>query len=60
MFTITQNENHIQYNIQKFDADTYADVESAPTTGITPGSEIFCIENSKTYIFTPGGTWVEK
>jgi hypothetical protein len=60
MFNVTQNNNHVQYNIKEYVADSASDIESAPVVGIAPGSEIFCIENSKTYIFTPSGSWVEK
>lgn len=60
MYSITQNGNHIAHGIKKFCADDVSDIESAPTIGIVPGSEIFCIENSKTYVFTDEGEWKEK
>ena len=60
MYNITENGNHIQQGIKEFVADTVIDVESAPTKDIVVGSEIFCIENSKRYVFTSSGAWVEK
>lgn len=60
MYNITQNGNHIQQGIKGFVADTVSDVESAPTKDIIVGSEIFCIENSKTYVFTSEKKWEEK
>jgi len=60
MYSVTQNGNHIAHGIKKFCADNASDIESAPVVGIVPGSEIFCIENSKTYVFTTEGKWEEK
>jgi len=60
MYLITQNGNHIAHGIKKFCADNASDIETAPTEGIVPGSEIFCIENSKTYILSSEKVWEEK
>ena len=60
MYSVTQNGNHIAHGIKKFCADSASDIESAPVEGVVPGSEIFCIENSKTYVFTTEGKWEEK
>lgn len=60
MYSVTQNGNHIAHGIKKFAADAVSDIESAPTEGIAIGSEIFCIENSKTYVLSSEKVWEEK
>lgn len=56
---IIKNGNHVQYGIQKFVADTEADIANVSTDSIAPGSSIFCIETSVTYVLTPAKEWVE-
>lgn len=60
MYNITQNGDHVQHGIKQYVADTVSDVESAPTKDVVVGSEIFCIENSKTYVFSSAKVWEEK
>lgn len=58
MFNIVKNGVHTQYGVQKLVADFESDVVTAPTN-MAPGSTMFCIEKSTTYILTPQRIWVK-
>lgn len=57
MYNIIANGNHCQYGTYALVADFESDIATAPTT-VAPGSKIFCIENSTTYILTPALEWI--
>lgn len=57
MFNIVKNGNHAQYGTVEYIADLVSDIESAPID-CAPGSKLFCIENSNTYILSSEKTWV--
>lgn len=57
MYNIIKNGSHAQYGTYDLIADFKSDIINAPKT-VAPGSKMFCIESSTTYIFTPSEEWV--
>lgn len=58
MYNIMKNGSHSQYGTYDLIADFSSDIAAAPTD-IAPGSKMFCIENSVTYILSSEKEWVE-
>lgn len=56
---LNKTGDHIQQGTVEYTADAAGDIAALPT-GVTPGSECFCIEESKTYILNNNGEWKEK
>ena len=56
---LNKTGDHIQQGTVEYTADAASDIAALPT-GVTPGSECFCIEESKTYILNNNGEWKEK
>ena len=56
---LNKTGDHIQQGTVEYTADAASDIVALPT-GVTPGSECFCIEESKTYILNNNGEWKEK
>lgn len=56
---LNKTGDHIQQGTVEYTADAASDIAALPT-GVTPGSECFCIEESKTYILNNSKEWKEK
>ena len=57
MYKLYAHGEDIAYSVKKYIADTEEDLKSLPTT-LYPGSSVFIISNSKTYMMNCEGEWV--
>ena len=60
MYQKLYQNNRYQSSYIQFVADTVEDVKRIPTKMIAMGSEIYVIENRKTYILDSKGVWHSK
>lgn len=49
--------NKYAYDFCKFVANTIADVKSIPVSSVGMGSEVFCFETEKLYVYDGASTW---
>ncbi len=59
MVMIGANRDKIAYGIKHYNVDTEDDRLSISTFGLTPGTTVFVIENSKHYMLNGARKWVE-
>lgn len=57
-YAITAQNNHAYYNVKHLVCNTSGDVDSVPTTA-APGSTLFCIETSESYMLNTQKQWVK-
>lgn len=50
MYAITKQADKTQTYVQELIADTAADVDTIPTTGLKPGSTVIVLEDSTVYM----------
>ena len=59
MYSIGRNGNKTAYGIMHFYADTPDDISKISTVGLTPGSTVFVISLSLTYMLNNQKQWVK-
>ena len=57
-FTVASKNNTARYNLTQFVCNTENDIAVVPTT-VAPGSTLFCIESSNTYMLNTNKEWVK-
>ena len=57
-FAVASKNNTARYNLTQFVCDTENDIAEVPTT-VAPGSTLFCIESSNTYMLNTKKEWVK-
>ena len=57
-FAVASKNNTARYNLTKFVCNTENDIIGVPTT-VAPGSTLFCIESSNTYMLNTNREWVK-
>ena len=57
-FAVASKNNTARYNLTKFVCNTENDIAEVPTT-VAPGSTLFCIESSNTYMLNTNREWVK-
>ena len=57
-FTVASKNNTVRYNLTQFVCNTENDITVVPTT-VAPGSTLFCIESSNTYMLNTNREWVK-
>ena len=57
-FTVASKNNTVRYNLTQFVCNTENDIAVVPTT-VAPGSTLFCIESSNTYMLNTTREWVK-
>ena len=57
-FTVASKNDIARYNLTQFVCNTENDITVVPTT-VAPGSTLFCIESSNTYMLNTNREWVK-
>ena len=57
MYAITKQADKTQTYVQELIADTTADIDSIPTTGLKPGSTVIVLEDSTVYMLNTEKEW---
>lgn len=57
MYNVISNGNNVQSAVTEFVADTLNDIDTLPTTGITPGSDCIVLEDSSVWMLGNDKTW---
>ena len=59
MFSIYSNGNKANPSTKKYLADTLADRDDIPVENLTPGTTVFVIEKSETYMLNHSKQWIK-